>query len=277
MATDGFIMYGNTVTNVSTLVPGGSNKTYHAIYVGGNNIDIGWNTITNTLAYNGIQINHDGTSGFYNFSFHDNDISDVNGSGINLSTIDPSSGYVKVYNNVIHHVGVNNASDGSGDDPHSCLAVKGYGSATGVGTAQLYNNTMYDCSSYLNVWPTAGGSCAVLIVGKQLNVTTNLVNNIAYQPTYAGTSKQDVYICGSGGPLGTFTGSNNIWYSDSAPASTYGATLTGAIENPLFVSTSDFMLQPTSPAIGAGIPFGGLTVDFNQVTRPNPPSIGAYE
>jgi hypothetical protein len=271
---DGLILYGNTVHDVSTLDPGGSNKTYHAIYVAGNNIEIAWNKIYNTKAYNGIQINHDKSSGFYNQSWHDNDIADVNGSGINLSTIDPSSGYIKIYNNVIHHVGLAMAPDSPG--PHSCLAIKGYGSATATGTVDIYNNTMVDCSSYLNTNPSDNSSCAVLVLAKQLNVTTRLVNNIVYQPAYADTAKQNVYICG-GGSIGTVSGSNNLWYSERAPRNTAPATSYGTIANPRFDSATDYHLQKGSPAHGAGIVFGGLKSDFDASPRPNPPAIGAYE
>lgn len=271
---DGLILYGNTVHDVSTLDPGGSNKTYHAIYVAGNNIEIAWNKIYNTKAYNGIQINHDKSSGFYNQSWHDNDIADVNGSGINLSTIDPSSGYIKIYNNVIHHVGLAMAPDSPG--PHSCLAIKGYGSATATGTVDIYNNTMVDCSSYLNTNPSDNSSCAVLVLAKQLNVTTRLVNNIVYQPAYAGTTKQNVYICG-GDSIGTVSGSNNLWYSERAPRNTAPATSYGTIANPRFDSATDYHLQKGSPAHGAGIVFGGLKSDFDASPRPNPPAIGAYE
>jgi hypothetical protein len=274
MGGDGFIFYGNIVHNVSTLDPGGSNKTYHAVYVTGNNIEIAWNRIYNTKAYNGIQINHDHSPGFYNQSYHDNDIADVNGSGINLSTIDPSSGYVRVYNNVIHHVGVAMAPDSPG--PHSCLAIKGYGSATAAGTVDIYNNTMVDCSSYLNTNPSDDSSCAVLVPGKQLNVTTRLVNNIVYQPVYAGTAKQNVYFCG-GGSIGTVSGSNNLWFSERAPRSTAPATSYGTIANPRFVSPTDYHLVGGSPAIGAGIPFGGLKSDHDAAPRGKHPAIGAFE
>lgn len=276
MGGDGFVMYGNAVENISTLNQGGSNKTYHAVYVSGNNIEIAWNKIYNTKAYNGIQIHHDGDSGFYNQSCHDNDIADVNGSGINLSAVDPSSGYIKVFNNIIHHVGVNLASDGGGYDPHSCIAVKGYGSAPAAGTIEIYNNTMYDCSSYLNINPSSNTSCAILDLANQLNVTTNLVNNIVYQPAYTGTAKQNVYICG-GGSIGTLSGSNNLWYSARTPGSTAPATRFGIIANPRFISATDYHLQKGSPAIGAGIPFGGLTSDHDAAPRRNPPAIGAYE
>jgi hypothetical protein len=289
---------GNVVTNVSTTTNGGvgSDKEFHDVYMSGSNFEFAWNRIYNTKAYNGIQVHHDSDSGFFNFSIHDNDIADVNGSCVNLSAIDPSSGYVQTYNNVLHHCGMNLASDGGNGDPHSCLAVKGYGSATGVGTNEIYNNTMYDCNSILNISEASSGqhgSCAVLINTNQLNVTTNLVNNVAYQPAYTYTSIYNVYICnGSSSGTGTFSGSNNIWYSASTPGSTAYATAVGTIENPLYVSAVDgawtnYKLQATSPARGAGISVGpvelagpsntDLTWDFNQIVRSSPPSIGALE
>jgi hypothetical protein len=286
---------GNSITSVATdtsVLPNGSNKEFHAIYVGGNNVEIAWNRIYNTQAYNGIQINHDGSTGFYNQSYHDNDIADVNGSGITLGTIDPSSGFIQVYNNVIHHVGVNDASDGDADDPHNCISVKGYYGSPEAGTVQIYNNTMYDCSSNLNIHPLNSGSCAVLNRANTWNsVTTKLVNNTVYQPAYVGTKSVNVYLCGY--PKALLTGSDNIWYSASTPGSTQYATSVGKIENPLYVSAtegpwSNYQLQSGSPALGAGTPvssvygsigsdFATLTWDFNGSLRPSPPSIGAFE
>lgn len=277
--TTGNIALGNVVTKVSsdtTVLPNGSDKEYHAVYFGGNNFEFGWNRIYNTAAYNGFQINEDGSTGFYNFAIHDNDIADVNGSGVNLSDIDPSSGYVQVYNNIIHHTGLSVASDGGEGDPHSCIAVKGYGSATAPGTAEIYNNTMFDCSSDLNIETGTSAACAVLLYANQLNVTTNLVNNIVYQPAYAGTKTQNVYICG-GGAIGTLSGSNNLWYSERVPHSVAPVTQYGMIANPRFISTTDYHLQNGSPAIGAGIAITGLTRDFDGALRSNPLAIGAYE
>ncbi|MDQ2839840.1 MAG: Ig-like domain-containing protein [Acidobacteriota bacterium] len=296
-AANGIEALGNEITQVSTnttLLPSGSNKQFHDVYIAGNSWEFAWNRIDSTAAYNGVQVNEDGVSGFYDFSIHDNDIADVNGSGINLSDIDPSSGYVQVYNNVIHHTGIALASDGGSDDPHSCIAVKGYGGSTGTGTVEVYNNTMYDCSSYLNSTGSAsseGESCAIFIPANQLNVTTNMVNNIAYEPGYAHSSVYNVYICGDG-TAGSISGSNNIWYSGSTPGSTAYATAVGTIENPLFVNPSNgtltnFGLQSASPARGAGVSVGSvqslqtndshLTWDFNQAVRPSQSSVGALE
>ncbi|MGD0629623.1 MAG: Ig-like domain-containing protein [Terracidiphilus sp.] len=276
MGGNGFILYGNKLDDISTLDRGGSNRGYNAITVTGNNAEIAWNRVSNTLANNGIGVNAEHAAGFFNQSYHDNDISQVNGDGIDLSAIDPSSGYIKVYNNVIHQVGGRSAGDGSSSDPHACIAVKGLGTAAGAGTAEVYNNTMYDCSAYLDVNPASNASCAILVSHSQLNVTTNLVNNIAYQPTYKGTHMQSVYICGAGS-LGTVSGSNNLWYSDSAPGSAATAISLGTIANPKFISDIDYRLLMTSPAIGSGVAFEGLKTDFDGIARPKPPSIGAFE
>ena len=270
---------GNVIRNISTDVarlPDGSNKTYHAVYFAGNHVEIAWNRIYNTAAYNGIQINEDRTAGFHNLSIHDNDIADVNGSGINLSTIDPAQGQIAIYNNVIHHVGLKAASDGGGYDPHSCIAVKGYGTSTAAGTVDIYNNTMYDCSSYLNINSQNTSSCAVLVPANQMNVTSRLVNNIAYQPAYAGTSRQSVFLCG-GDSVGTISGSNNLWFSESTPRGMSAASKYGTIQDPKLMSATDYHLQMGSPAIGAGVDFNELKSDADGAARPNPPSIGAFE
>jgi uncharacterized repeat protein (TIGR02059 family) len=47
--------------------------------------------------------------------------------------------------------------------------------------------------------------------------------------------------------------------------------------DPLFVSSTDFHLQATSPAIGKGLILAGLTTDYEGKALKNPPSIGAYE
>ncbi|MGI4787953.1 MAG: Ig-like domain repeat protein [Janthinobacterium lividum] len=94
---------------------------------------------------------------------------------------------------------------------------------------------------------------------------------------------------------GAVTITNNIIYGDigsevtnnsgstSAAVVTYcdiqgGFAGTGNINaNPLFVSTTDFHLQPASPCLGAGTETGAPATDKDGVTRPTPPSIGAYE
>ena len=47
--------------------------------------------------------------------------------------------------------------------------------------------------------------------------------------------------------------------------------------DPKFVSSADFHLQPSSPCLGAGTSAGAPAATIDGLTRPNPPSIGAYE
>jgi hypothetical protein len=72
---------------------------------------------------------------------------------------------------------------------------------------------------------------------------------------------------------------NNILWQNGGTIQNTG---TGTISNnlvtdPKFISSSDYHLQPNSPAIGAGVAIPGVTTDFDGRPRGNPPSIGAYE
>ena len=46
---------------------------------------------------------------------------------------------------------------------------------------------------------------------------------------------------------------------------------------PSSLAATDLHLQPGSPCLGAGTAAGAPTTDITGATRPNPPSIGAYE
>jgi len=278
------VVLGNYIHNVSTALPLGSSKLYHAIYIDANNVEVAWNTISNTKAYNGIQVNNNSGAGVSNQSYHDNYISDLNGSGINFSTVGFSSGtYVVAYNNVIHHTGVTISADGSADDPHSCFAFKGYSTDTAAGTVQVYNNTMYDCSSRLNEG-NESASCAIVDLGKQMNIKRKYVNNIIYQPAYTYTSSQNVFLCGgitNSQQLTQMAGSShNLWYSASTPGSTLQAAAFGTITDPMMNNPGggDFTLAAGSPAINGGIATGALT-DIDGVPRLNGSyvDIGAFE
>jgi len=112
---------------------------------------------------------------------------------------------------------------------------------------------------------------------------TITANGYVYAATVAGISGPSqpafpVKIDKQGmGSVGALSGSNNLWYSERTPRSTAPATSFGIIANPRFVSATNYHLQKGGPAIGAGIPFEGLTRDFDAVSRLNPPSIGAFE
>jgi hypothetical protein len=275
------VIYGNNVHNVSTGITA-SSKVWHAMYFDASNIEVAWNQIYDTHAYNGIQFNDNSLAGLSNISIHDNYIADLNGSGINFSTVGFTSGtYVIAYNNVIHHTGITMASGGSIWDPHSCIAFKGYSSDTAAGTVQVYNNTMYDCSSYLNE-ASESGSCAILDLGTQTNIKRKYVNNIIYQPAYTYASSQNVFVCGgitSSQQLTLMAGSsNNLWYSASTPGSSLQAASFGTITDPRMNNPSggDFTVAAGSPAIGGGIAAGAPLTDIDGVPR-SPVDIGAFQ
>ncbi len=88
----------------------------------------------------------------------------------------------------------------------------------------------------------------------------------------------------SGGTLNNLVLAKNIYYNNgnNNALKTIRFTPTGIsddhgiIADPLFVSSTDFHLQASSPAKGAGINVG-LATDKDGLTLQNPPSIGAYK
>jgi hypothetical protein len=282
----GTFILGNYSHGTSCSDSGGiSNKQYHSFYLQGNQIEFGWNKVAGDCTYNAFQWNYftDTSLGFGNGKVHDNDLEGVNGSGINIPTWDSAQGPLSIYNNIIHHVGLSTASDGDGG--HFCISFPGEApSAVGTGTAQVYNNTMGDCSSYLNTTSSTSGACMSYgFETAQAPFTINYVNNICYQPAYTFTSTFNPYLLG-GSPQAILTGSNNIWFSGGTPGSTAGAsalTSKAIPTNPLFVSTTfsgpwtNLALQSGSPAIGAGSASLFPTNDFAGIPFSNPPAIGA--
>ena len=261
-----------------------SNKQFHCAYMGAGNFEIGWNRFYNNSCYNGIQVNEDGVTGFGNFSIHGNDIADVNGAGINMATVNPAAGPISIVDNIIHHTGVQRASDGGEGDFHSAISDPEYQTGTSSGTIEITNNTVYDCSSILNTYSSGENEsgCFTFNTG-QSGVTFNLENNLVIQPAYSFTSNYNPYF---GSTAGTVTGSNNLFSSGATPGSTAPASSLTNLPiptNPGISTAADgpwtnFELTAGSAAIGAG-KYDGNTpaVDFVEFTRPNPPSIGALE
>jgi parallel beta-helix repeat protein len=126
---------------------------------------------------------------------------------------------------------------------------------TGAANTKLYFNTIYN---------NAG-----LVDGGGIHIGSGITGTIA---------KNNVMSTNGGGDWvdnGTGTVSD---YNETKDATGIGAhTLINS--DPLFVgaATNNFHLQATSPAKGAGIAIALVPTDFDGVTRPNPPSIGAYD
>jgi hypothetical protein len=146
--------------------------------------------------------------------------------------------------------------------------VHGYDGGVGGSIGdKVYNFIDYGSGDGLRVgYPSDNGTANLAEVRNSL-----FINN----------TSNGVVIAGTGSELGTFT--NNDVYG--APALYTGVdSQTGSNGNissdPLFVSTvtPDFHLQPSSPAINAGVDVG-LTSDFRGKPVPigSAPDIGAYE
>lgn len=280
----GTFVLGIYSNGTSCALSGGvSNKQYHSIYLTGNQVVADYNKIDD-CTWNGIQWNYftDTSFGFGNGEFAYNDITDINGAGLNMATWDSAQGPLNIFGNIIHHVGLQPASDSDG--VHTCLSFPGEAtSAVGSGTAQVYNNTFYDCSVYANTSnSTFASAIAYGFETAQTPFTVNLVNNIIYQPAYTNTSSYNI-LFGGGSPQAILTGSNNLFFYGGTPSGTSPAsslTSQSLPTDPLFTSATNgpwtnYKLQATSPAIGSGSASVFPTYDFQGKTYGNPPAIGA--
>ena len=170
-----------------------------------------------------------------------------------------------VYNNVFTNIGTIGGSPGNTTE---------WGSIDG-------GAIIYDDIYFLNNTIYAGAEGVAANSGLRFDFPAPCTDLFVRNNIIAGFNVFAVYF--EGGPITNVSVENNIYYNnDSNTANSESATITNKIEknnriiNPLFVSTTDFHLQGTSPAIGAGIKVG-LTTDMDSVKWSDPPSIGAYE
>lgn len=260
-------VYGNHIHDSGRTT---ASKQYHSLYftTDSNHIDVGWNVIANNHSCRGIQFHSsplDDKSGFnqYDLIVHDNVIHGQVCDGINFATIDPSKGPVQAYNNVIYNVG-------SGPDPqgeisnYACISSPGITNrgAPGSGTAEWFNNTLYDCGR-------RGGSNSGAFNVSKTSPAVRLRNNIVY-------AKSGENYLEPVGDLSRISGSNNLWFGAGNGPSRTSANVNA---DPKFsnLANFDFHLQPGSPASHAGVS-AGVPADFDGVPRSqNNPGLGAFE
>lgn len=202
----------------------------------------------------------------YGIDIHDNYIADQPCDGINLATVDPSKGAVRVYNNVL----VNNGkgpSPADGTASYTCIYAPGTTNigSTGTGMIEVFNNTLYSCGSYSD--PTSGAINRTTASG---NLKLDLRNNVTYA-----LPGQKYFPYGHSANL--TTGSNNVWHGAGVGPS----QLIGNINrDPEFVNASirDFHVRQTSPVVNAGVS-PAPSRDYDGKGRPggNYYDIGAYE
>src|SRR5262249_24138852 len=199
----------------------------------------------------------------YDLIVHDNVVHGQVCDGINFATIDPSKGPVQAYNNIIYSVG-------AGPDPqgeisnYACISSPGITNrgTPGSGTAEWFNNTLYDCG------PRGGGNSGAFNAGS-VSPAIRLRNNIV-------VAKAGENYLEPAGDVSRISGSSNLWFGAGKAPSRTSANLNA---DPKFVdpAKADFHLQPGSPAIHAGVHVEAQ-VDIDGRRRPQSnPSLGALE
>jgi hypothetical protein len=141
-------------------------------------------------------------------------------------------------------------------------------------TSLGYGTTMYDLECSLFVPNCNGG-------------TMIFTNNISVGFPDPGNGGQQASGLFEGAFLSNANviADHNLWFNMRTGCPDSGGALgeTNAVcADPLLVGESNIdainsSLTSTSPAIGAGVSINGITTDFNSVTRPSSPSIGAQE
>jgi hypothetical protein len=265
-------VYGNNIHDIG--YRNTSVKTYHAVYLGGDSTPVypgdyvAWNEIYNTYEGRGIQIRPN-SGGLYDIHVHDNVVYNTVEDAIETDDIDPVSGPVEIYNNLVYDYGNDSGCALGG----TYLGIRSGPSSTG-GNVLIYNNTI----------GPANGTC----VGTGNNVASILVeapstvwNNVFLQ---ASTQAYLMATCSD-----ILTGSSNNSFYGAGTNSTCSSNFTNNVtSDPSLVdpyaaggSLSGLSFLPSSsssPIVGAGSTSPSFPpYDINGLLRPSPPSIGAYE
>jgi len=181
------------------------------------------------------------------------------------------------YNSFYHNLSYNNAKDGLHTDMDT-----GGGSGAFVTENVYYNNTVYNNTRY-GIYNEGDYS---LVAGSNTNNTyknnisvgngTNLrvENGGENDGTYGSGNIYTYNALGAESTGFIYYGSAKNTYS--AFESAYGSPTHSVQNDSLLISSSDFRLQATSPAINAGVDVG-LTTDYLNNPIFGLPDIGAYE
>jgi hypothetical protein len=184
---------------------------------------------------------------------------------------------IYIYYNIFENVGNTTNSYSS---PIAIKPEEPEGSTTNLIWDQIYidNNTIISGTTYKCY---VGVSCETGGAMSNIFIRNNILVGAYLYPVY--------FSYNLPGTDTSFSVLNNLYYSNGTNAIGYNGMNIGDISgftlsnptpaNPLFVSTTDFHLQGTSPAIGTGIHITTppITTDFEGVPIGNPPDIGAYE
>ncbi len=252
-----FNIYGNTIYDN---VMGVASSTYesHGIYA---LVTTAVANIYNNLVYghpNGHGIKVIGSANVYRNAIYNN-----NGNGLLLGGNGATNVVYQVYDNLIYG---NNILDASG-------GLKEASKGAGTLSLSIYNNTVYKNSATTQQELKIEDDLTVLNVKNNIFYTTD-TRRTASVVAQTGTVAIDnnLHWRADGDPAIYYAGGAHTW----AEWQGHGYDTVGVNADPLFVSASDFHLQPGSPAINAGVDVGLIT-DYAGRPIQLASDIGAYE
>jgi hypothetical protein len=285
--------YGNYIHDMglncalNTGNPTGAPCKCHATYYTTNtsHSDFAWN-VTNTtpigsgLPVTGYQYQDYSTGGADQFDIHVHDnLFENSGSGsVNLSTINPNgctgvnvNNCVEVYNNVIVHTGY--SAGPSGTIAGNFAINSGPAISVHSGAVLAYNNSIYDAGS--GGTGSNSNGCFNVNVQPAMQVVNNVCQSTGSGELYLTTESSSV-TCSNFASGSTV----NDFYGNGSPTCTSNVTSSLNV-NPLYTSTTsgawNLLPQSSSPLFSAGSTTLTSVYDYLSITRPSPPSIGAYE
>ena len=170
--------------------------------------------------------------------------------------------HIYIHHNVLENVGMTDLSNYP-------IWIEGYGSDSNmkVDNFHIYNNSIQGVNNSNKA--LTGIQCDVAGKFSNIFIQNNIITNCR---NYAITFNSNL----AGATLSGVTVNNNLYYANATNATDFNITATNKTENnnitgnPLFVSSGDYKLQTSSPAINKGINVG---VPYSG----SAPDIGAFE
>jgi hypothetical protein len=193
------------------------------------------------------------------------------GVGIQMTQGNAGTKYMQniyIYHNVFENIGYSDLANDYG----SGIEVSWQAPVSYMDNINILNNTIAGTTAYGIKWD-------VFTTNTNITIKNNIISGFRSYGIYF----RDELPYYGGSVSGSQT--NNIVYNSSTITFTAGVTHSGytnsgnLTSNPVFVSSSDFHLQSTSPAINAGttVTLPTANVDYDLVLIGTPSEIGAYE
>lgn len=261
LTAPGSAVLGNTFRGMASTTAT-LTRSFHTLNLGGSSSEIAWNHFADNPSCDGIRLH--GSPALHSVRIHDNWISGQRCAAIDLSAIDPTSGPIEIYNNILTRSGRGGYSTSATGHAYACLAAQGLGPASAIGQVRIEHNTFHDCSSVLNI-ASEPRSAAFHLASTQPSISIHLANNIISQPAYVYSASRNTYISGYS-YTANLTAGSNLWHGDGPGPAQFSSNVNA---DPVFVNPAveDFHLSPASPARSAGSPTTVL-LDFEDRSRP---------